>query len=63
MFLSPTTYTFKVLFKGDRGDKQLVIWRKGVEVFIGTPLSNPTHTLILTDWYIHAPHYYKVLQL
>ena len=62
-FLSPTTHTFKVLFKGDRGDKQLVIWRKGVEVFVGTPSSNPTHTLIPADRYIHASHYYEVLWL
>ncbi|KAF2133172.1 hypothetical protein P153DRAFT_331643 [Dothidotthia symphoricarpi CBS 119687] len=31
-FLSPTVHTFKAIFKGN---KQLVIWRKGLEVFIG----------------------------
>jgi hypothetical protein len=30
-FLSPTTNTFKAVLKGD---KQLVIWRKGLEVFV-----------------------------
>jgi hypothetical protein len=30
-FMSPTTNTFKAVLKGD---KQLVIWRKGLEVFV-----------------------------
>ncbi|KAF1841917.1 uncharacterized protein K460DRAFT_358609 [Cucurbitaria berberidis CBS 394.84] len=33
-FLSPTVNTFKAIF--GKGDTQLVVWRKGLEVFIGT---------------------------
>ena len=38
-FLSPTVNTFKAIF-GKR-DVQLIIWRKGSEVFVRTPL-NPS---------------------
>lgn len=34
-FFSPTVHTFKVIFKGDPDSKRLVIWRKGIEVFVG----------------------------
>lgn len=33
-FLSPTVHIFKAIFKREKGDKQLVIWRKGIEVFV-----------------------------
>lgn len=37
-FLNPTSNTFKAVTKGD---KQLVIWRKGIEVFVSLlPSSN-----------------------
>ncbi|KAF1355624.1 hypothetical protein EJ07DRAFT_168105 [Lizonia empirigonia] len=35
-FLSSTMHVFKAIFKREKGDKQLVIWPKGIEVFIGT---------------------------
>ncbi|CBY00090.1 hypothetical protein LEMA_P076790.1 [Plenodomus lingam JN3] len=33
-FMSPTTHTFKAIF--GKKDIQLLIWRKGLEVFVGT---------------------------
>jgi hypothetical protein len=44
-FLCPTVHIFKAIFKSNRGDKQLVIWRKGIEVFVRTcylPVPLPT---------------------
>ena len=38
-FMSPTTNTLKVVLKSD---KQLVIWRKGLEVFVSAFASSTT---------------------
>ena len=63
-FLSPTVHAFKAIFKGGRGDAQLVVWRKGIEVFVSANLHySPFQMLTLPDWHVHTPYHDEVVRL
>lgn len=60
-FVDPMVGTFKAAFKGD---KQLVIWRKGNAGFVSSPVEHASRRCLTgTDWYLREPHIHEDVRL
>lgn len=64
-FLSPTVNNFKAIFKPNKSDKHLVIWRKGIEVFVSStqPFTLPSTYTQPPDRHLHPPHLLQILRI